>query len=86
MAAKKKQPAARPAPSDKPATLKDMLNPEVLAKLQAQANELKATEEERRQTEQRQALEAKQAERKRLENDFEYLLGQSEGKKINKFD
>lgn len=86
MAAKKKQPAARPVPSDKPATLKDMLNPEVLAKLQAQANELKATEEERRQTEQRQALEAKQAERKRLENDFEYLLGQSEGKKINKFD
>ncbi|WP_037291471.1 YqkE family protein [Saccharibacillus sacchari] len=86
MAAKKKQPAARPAASDKPATLKDMLNPEVLAKLQAQANELKATEQERRDEEQRQAAEAKKAERKRLENDFEYLLGQSEGKKINKYD
>lgn len=86
MAAKKKQPAARPASSDKPATLKDMLNPEVLAKLQAQANELKANEEEKRQEEQRAVLEAKKAERKRLENDFEYLLGQSENKKINKFD
>ncbi|WP_172197114.1 YqkE family protein [Saccharibacillus qingshengii] len=86
MAAKKKQPAARPSASDKPATLKDMLNPEVLAKLQAQANELKASEEERRQEEQRLALEAKQAERKRLENDFEYLLGQSESKKTNKYD
>ncbi|GGO07947.1 YqkE family protein [Saccharibacillus kuerlensis] len=86
MAAKKKQQNARPAASDKPATLKDMLNPEVLAKLQAQANELKATEEERRQEELRMTAEAKKAERKRLENDFEYLLSQSEGKKTSKYD
>lgn len=84
--AKKKQPVARPAASDKPATLKDMLNPEVLAKLQAQANELKQSEADRREEEQRLAAEAKKAERKRLENDFEYLLGQSEGKKISKYD
>ncbi|MDO3413326.1 DUF3886 domain-containing protein [Saccharibacillus sp. CPCC 101409] len=84
--AKKKQPAARPSASDKPATLKDLLNPDVLAKLQEQSNALKATEEERKQEELRLAAEAKKAERKRLDNDFEYLFNQSEDKKVRKYD
>ena len=77
--AKKNRPAAPKAePQDKPATLKDLLNPEILQKLKAQAENLKAqerkAEEERRQREE----EARLAEKKRLENDFEHLLGQSD--------
>lgn len=78
MSAKKKR-ANAPAPpaSDKPATLKDLLGAETVAKLKAQAEALKAEEakrlEERRQREKEERL----AEQKRLENDFEYLLNNS---------
>ncbi|MNP46346.1 hypothetical protein D3C76_1403360 [compost metagenome] len=74
----------RPAPSssapsaDKPATLKDLLGEGTIAKLKAQANELKKEEEQRKEQEQIKAEEARRAERKRLDNDFEHLLNTSE--------
>ncbi|HEY4391199.1 MAG TPA: YqkE family protein [Paenibacillus sp.] len=77
--AKKKaqqQPAART--QDKPATLKDLLNDEILSKLKAQASELKREEEQRKEEERIQVEEAKRAERKKLENNFEYLLNKSD--------
>lgn len=81
MAQKKRKapPAASPAASsaDKPATLKDLLNPDVLAKLKATGDELKATEEKRKEDARKQAEEARKAEQKRLENDFGHLLEQS---------
>lgn len=74
---KRKQTAPTQAAHHKPATLKDLLNPEVLEQLQAQANKANA-EQDRRQAEERaQALAARKAEQKRLENDFEYLLNNS---------
>lgn len=61
----------------KPATLKDMLNSDVLAKLQAQSQELKdqerAAEEKKRQAE----IERRAREQKELDNNFEYLLNNS---------
>ncbi|CAM4487847.1 YqkE family protein [Paenibacillus phoenicis] len=65
------------AAADKPATLKDLLGQDTLAKLKAQAEELKK-EEERRQEEARiRKEEARRAEQKRLDNDFEHLLNTS---------
>lgn len=76
--AKKRRPAAPAQPAqDKPATLKDLLSPEVLDKLKAQANEAKAEQEKRQEEERTRAIEARKAEQKRLENDFEYLLNNS---------
>ncbi|WP_018755860.1 YqkE family protein [Paenibacillus terrigena] len=76
MAKKSKQtrPAQAPAAQDKPATLKDLLDPKVLEKLKAQANDLKQEEEDRKATKRQQEEEARKAEQKRKENDFEYLL------------
>ncbi|OPA81083.1 hypothetical protein BVG16_01725 [Paenibacillus selenitireducens] len=75
MAKKNKQ--TKPAPvavKDTPATLKDLLNPDVLEKLKAQADALKQ-DEVNRKLEQRKAEEdARKAEQKRRDNDFEYLL------------
>lgn len=63
--------------ADKPATLKDILNSEVVEKLKAQQAELEA-EETRRKEEKRQQEEAtRKAEQKRLDNDFEHLLKNS---------
>lgn len=77
--AKKKRPTAAPNPAsqEKPATLKDLLRPEVLDKLQAQANELKAEEEKHKEENRKQAEEASRVEQKRLENDFDHLLKNS---------
>jgi len=77
--AKKKGPAAasKPAPEDKPATLKDLLSAEMLGKLKAQQDELKAAEEKRREDERQRAEEARKAEQKRLDNDFGHLLDTS---------
>ncbi|WP_028558734.1 YqkE family protein [Paenibacillus pinihumi] len=79
MAKKKKAaPASSSASAEaKPATLKDLLNPEVLDKLKAQANEMKAAEARQKEEERKQAEEAKKAEQKRLEGNFEYLLENS---------
>ncbi|CAM3590103.1 YqkE family protein [Marinicrinis lubricantis] len=79
--AKKKKAAHRhasPISQDKPATLKDMLRPGVLEELKAQAAQLKAEEETRREQRRKEAEEARIAEQKRLENDFEYLLKNSD--------
>lgn len=63
---------------DKPATLKDLLGEDTLAKLKAQATELKKEEEQRQQEERERKEEARQAEQKRLDNNFEHLLNNSE--------
>lgn len=62
---------------EKPATLKDLLNADILQKLQAQADQLKAEEARREKEKLRQLEEARKAEQKRLENNFEYLLSNS---------
>ncbi|MBD2866423.1 YqkE family protein [Paenibacillus oceani] len=77
--AKKKGPAPAPSPTagDQPATLKDLLNPDVIQKLKATGDDLKAAEEKRREDLRKQAEHARKAEQKRLENDFGHLLEQS---------
>ncbi|RXZ79714.1 DUF3886 domain-containing protein [Paenibacillaceae bacterium] len=79
---KKKKPSAASAPASaseaKPATLKDLLNPEVIGKLMAQANEAKAAEAQQKDAARKQAEENRKAEQKRLEGNFEYLLDNSE--------
>ncbi|MFE4710800.1 MULTISPECIES: YqkE family protein [Paenibacillus] len=78
MAKKKRtQTPPRAAAADSPATLKDLLSSDVLSKLKAQADELKA-EEKQRQEAARQAVEdQRKAEQKRLDNDFAHLLENS---------
>jgi hypothetical protein len=77
--AKPKRPAraSKPPAQDKPATLKDLLDPAVLDKLKAQADQLKADEQEHRERQRAEAAEARKAEQKRLDNDFEHLLSNS---------
>ncbi|WP_248925241.1 YqkE family protein [Paenibacillus hamazuiensis] len=69
--------APAPAPQEKPATLKDLLSPEVARKLKEQADEMKAAEEKRKLEERERREAERKAEEKRLENDFEYLLNNS---------
>ncbi|MFB4326888.1 YqkE family protein [Paenibacillus sp. JNUCC32] len=78
--AKKKRtsPAPRTETADRPATLKDMLDPQVLAKLKATTESLKASEAERLEKERQEREAARKAEQKRRDNDFEYLLEHSE--------
>ncbi|MCG7406180.1 YqkE family protein [Paenibacillus sp. ACRRX] len=77
--AKSKRPApyAKPVSEEKPATLKDLLSPEVLNKLKAQSEELKATEVKQKEDERKRLEEARKAEQKQLDNNFEYLLNNS---------
>ncbi|MDF2959720.1 MAG: hypothetical protein K0S39_1455 [Paenibacillus sp.] len=77
MAKKRPLPAPKPASQDKPATLKDLLNPDVVNKLKMQADEMKAAEEKRKEEIKNQAAEARKAEQKRLDNDFGHLLENS---------
>jgi hypothetical protein len=77
MAKKKRSALTTPVSQDKPATLKDLLNTETLDKLKAQADEWKAEEDRRKEEVKKQADEARKAEKKRLENDFEHLLNNS---------
>lgn len=63
--------------SGEQSTLKDRLDPNVLKQLKAQAADLQEQEREREREKKRQAAEARQAELKRLENDFEHLLKNS---------
>lgn len=63
-----------PTAPPKSATLKDLLSSEVLNKLKTQADDLKSKEAERKAKELKEKEEARKAEKKRLENDFEYLL------------
>lgn len=62
---------------DKPATLKELLRPDMLEKLQAAGQALKSAEEQRKEDLRKQAEEARIAEQKRLDNDFEHLLNNS---------
>lgn len=62
---------------DQPATLKDLLRPDVVAQLKAQATVLKAEEAQRKEDARRQVEQARAAEQKRLDNDFHYLLNNS---------
>lgn len=70
---------------DKATTLKDLLKPEVLSKLKAQADGMKAEEAKRKEDIRIAADEARRAELKRLENDFEHLLNNSNGKDWSKY-
>lgn len=79
---KKRKPAVTPrnrpdSLEDKPATLKDLLRPEVLSKLKAQSDGMKAEEAKRKEDIRKAAEDARKAEQKRLENDFEHLLNNS---------
>ncbi|MCR8635855.1 YqkE family protein [Paenibacillus radicis (ex Xue et al. 2023)] len=77
MAKKRVQLTPKPASEDKPVTLKDLLNPEIVGKLKMQADEMKAAEEKRKEEIRNQAAEARKAEQKRLDNDFGHLLEKS---------
>lgn len=78
MAKKKKNtPAPRPAATDAPTTLKDMLSGEVLEKLKAQSDALKAEERDKKEAALKAAEDKRRAEQKRLENDFGHLLENS---------
>lgn len=77
--AKKKQNtgALRPAAADAPATLKDLLSSDVLSKLKAQSDALKAEEQDKKEAARKAAEDQRKAEQKRLENDFAHLLENS---------
>jgi hypothetical protein len=62
---------------DKPATLKDLLNPDTVNRLKAQAEAMREKEAKRREDERKKAEEARKAEQKRLESNFEHLLNNS---------
>lgn len=75
--AKKKAKPTNLAQQDQPTTLKDMLNPEILNKLKAQAEEMRILEEKNKEEIRKKATEERKAEQKRLENNFEHLLNNS---------
>lgn len=82
MAKKKKTaPVPRSVQADKPATLEDLIKPEIREKLKEQAKNqaeaAKAAEEARRQEERKKAEDARKAEQARRDNDFAYLLENS---------
>lgn len=64
---------------DKPITLKDLLGAGTVAKLKQQAEEMKLEEAKLREAKRKEAEQAREAERKARENDFEYLLNNSAG-------
>ncbi|WP_054024556.1 YqkE family protein [Bacillus sp. FJAT-28004] len=73
--------APRSAPKNEPdngLTLKDLLSNEVLGKLKAQADDMKQAEALRKEELRKQEEEKKKQEQKRLENDFSYLLDNSD--------
>ncbi|MNZ94805.1 hypothetical protein D3C78_1139220 [compost metagenome] len=59
-------------------TLKDLLSSDVLGKLKAQADEMKQAESDRKEQLRKQEEERKKQEQKLLENDFAYLLDNSD--------
>lgn len=77
MAKPRKPVSPPPAPADKPATLKDLLDPFIVQKLKATGDELKAAEEKRKEDIRKREEEARKAEQKRLDNDFGHLLANS---------
>ncbi|CAM3974610.1 YqkE family protein [Paenibacillus alkaliterrae] len=59
-------------------SLKDLLGAEVIGKLKAQADDMKQAEAARKEEARKQEEEKKKQERKLLENDFAYLLENSD--------
>ena len=59
-------------------SLKDMLNQDVLAKLKQQAEAVKQEEAAKQKAKAEAEAEAKRLEQKRLEQDFSYLLENSD--------
>lgn len=77
MATKKRQRQAQPAATEKPATLRDLLDEGTLGKLKAHAQALKEEGRKTAEEKKKREEEARRAELKRLENDFEFLLNNS---------
>lgn len=73
------QPGAHVA-ADKPATLKDLLGADTVAKLKEQAEAMKREEAAKQEAKRAEAEAARRAEQKRNENDFAYLLEHSKVK------
>ncbi|WP_424766002.1 YqkE family protein [Paenibacillus sp. sgz302251] len=74
------KPAGKPAPKSEESnglSLKDLLSADMIGKLKAQADDLKQAETTRKEEHRRQEEEKRKQELKRLENDFEYLLENS---------
>lgn len=61
-------------PKDKPTTLKDLLSPDMLAKLTEQSNEMKEQERTAQENKRKAEVERREKEKKELESNFEYLL------------
>lgn len=59
-------------------SLKELLSAETIGKLKAQADGLKQAEAARKEEQRKQEEEKKKQEQKRLENDFSYLLENSD--------
>lgn len=73
--------APKAAPKNEPdngMTLKDLLSSDIVSKLKAQADEMKQAEASRKEELRKQEEEKKKLEQKRLENDFSYLLDNSD--------
>jgi len=64
--------------AEKPLTLKDMLGAETIDKLRKQAEAMKLEEAKIREAKRAEAEAAREAERKRQEQDFGFLLNQSD--------
>lgn len=62
------------APKEKPTTLKDLLTPDQLAKLQNTSTELKEQERVTKEKKRQAEIDRRTKEQKALENDMEYLL------------
>lgn len=78
MAKKKKMPnPPRAAAPEGPTTLKDLLSSDVLEKLKAQSDAMKAEENDRKEAALKAVEDQRKAEQKRLENDFGHLLENS---------
>ncbi|MFD0586979.1 YqkE family protein [Paenibacillus sp. GCM10027627] len=73
-----KRPQQQTEAVEQGATLKERLGADILSKLKAQAEQLKAEENDKKELQKKQADEAKKLEQKQKENDFSYLLDNSD--------
>lgn len=74
------QPNANSNTDDKPATLRELLGADTVAKLKQQAEKLKQEDAAKQEAKRAEAEAARLAEQKRKENDFSYLLDNSKVK------
>lgn len=75
---KKKNPGRSSGTNEQNMTLKDLLKPDILDQLKSQKEKLKKAEEWQQTKLKQKEQEMRRAEQKRLENDFEYLLENSD--------